>query len=165
MIERVCLLDNPRSKNQIVEVTSAGGVVCRYTGGLPEVVVCGTNNPQSVRLPKGTPEGLETSQETALREVREETGLEVLIEAMIGDTHYSFSSPSMDADGERIFYQKTVTYYLMQPIGGNLALHDSEFDWVNWMLGEDAIGALTHKNEVQVVEDALSMVEKRSRAH
>lgn len=76
-------------------------------------------------LPKGTPDGDETPQETALREVREETGLTVSILDSVGDIHYRFMR-----DGRRI--DKTVHYFLMEACGGDLADHDQEFEEVRW---------------------------------
>ena len=76
-------------------------------------------------LPKGTPDGDETPEETALREVHEETGLQVRILDTIGDIHYRFVR-----DGRRI--DKTVHYYLMEATGGDLADHDHEFEEVRW---------------------------------
>ena len=64
-------------------------------------------------LPKGTPESAETIEETALREVVEETGLEVRILAPVGAIDYFFTQ-----DGDRI--HKTVHFFLMEPIGGSL---------------------------------------------
>lgn len=81
-------------------------------------------------LPKGTPAGDETPEETALREVREETGMEVRILGTVGDIHYRFVR-----DGRRI--DKTVHYFLMEATGGDLADHDHEFEEVRWFdLGE-----------------------------
>ena len=77
-------------------------------------------------LPKGTPNDGETTDQTALREVAEETGLEVRIVAPVGAIEYFFTQ-----DGQRI--HKTVHYFLMEPIGGSLDGHDHEFDEVRWM--------------------------------
>ncbi len=62
--------------------TSAGGVVIRVEGSVPQFVVGSRRRERDSRtwtLPKGTPNAGETTEETALREVREETGLEVRI--------------------------------------------------------------------------------------
>ena len=82
-------------------------------------------------LPKGTPDGDETIEQTALREVEEETGLQVRILAPVGPIEYWFVQK-----GTRI--HKTVHYYLMEPVGGDLSLHDHEFDEVRWVSVEDA---------------------------
>ena len=77
-------------------------------------------------LPKGTPDGDETAEQTALREVAEETGLEVRIVAPVGRIEYCFVR-----GGRRI--HKTVHYFLMEATGGDLADHDHEFDEVRWV--------------------------------
>jgi len=100
---------------------SAGGVVYRMGETGVEVVVCGRTRPLMWGLPKGTPEKDETREETALREVNEETGLEIAIEQYIGDIEYWFSLPN---DGVRCC--KKVLYYLMNPTGGDVSLHDHE---------------------------------------
>lgn len=122
------------------------------------MVVCGRTTPPIWGLPKGTPEKGETREETALREVNEETGLEISIEQYIGGIEYWFSMPN---DGRRCC--KKVLYYLMNPTGGDISLHDHEFDYVQWLPGEEAVRTLTYQNEVGIVEEALSMVSKKSR--
>ena len=76
-------------------------------------------------LPKGTPDSGETLEETALRETREETGLQVEIEAPIRSISYFFVRGSTR-------FHKTVHFFLMRPIGGALELHDHEFDEARW---------------------------------
>jgi len=107
-------------------------------------------------LPKGTAEAGETREQTALREVSEETGLEVVIRKYIGDIEYSFFLPG----GERC--HKTVYYYLMTHTGGDMSRHDSEFDDVQWFPAPNALETMTHQNEVRVVEKGLSMVAEQT---
>ena len=76
-------------------------------------------------LPKGTPEPGESEVQTALREVREETGLEVESQGRIGSINYWFADSKQD-----VRFNKTVHFYLMLPTGGDLSLHDDEFDAV-----------------------------------
>lgn len=101
-------------------------------------------------LPKGTPDGAETVEQTALREVTEETGLEVRIVAPVGAIDYFFTQ-----DGERI--HKTVHFFLMEPTGGDLAGHDHEFDEVRWFPIHEALSMLTFDSERQLVEHALPL--------
>ena len=131
---------------------SAGGVVYRKRLGGTEVVLCGRTSQSLWALPKGTPEAGETREQTALREVSEETGLVVVIREYIGEIEYSFFLPG----GERC--HKTVYYYLMTHTGGDMSRHDSEFDDVQWLPAPDALETMTHQNEVRVVEKGLSMV-------
>ena len=73
--------------------TSAGGIVVRYETGRPQFVVGSRRRERVGRtwtLPKGTPKGAETIEETALREVAEETGLEVRITAPLDAIEYTF---------------------------------------------------------------------------
>ncbi len=107
-------------------------------------------NGPSWMLPKGTPDSGETVEQTALREVAEETGLEVRIVAAVGAIDYFFTM-----DGERI--HKTVHYFLMEPTGGNLAQHDHEFDDVQFFPVHEALLMLTFPTERQLVEQALTL--------
>lgn len=107
-------------------------------------------------LAKGTPEPGETLEQTALREVQEETGLEVKIDSPLGAIEYWFSRREPN-----IRYHKTVHYYLMAPIGGGTDLHDPEFDVVQWFPSEEALEALTYANEAEVLRRALEVLANR----
>ena len=109
--------------------TSAGGIVVRYESGQPWLVVGSRRRERDGRtwtLPKGTPKAGESREETAVREVAEETGLEVRITGPLDSIEYWFVQ-----SGTRI--HKTVHYFLMEPTGGDLARHDHEFDEVRWI--------------------------------
>ena len=101
-------------------------------------------------LPKGTPSDSETVEETALREVAEETGLEVRIAAPVGAIEYFFTQ-----GGTRI--HKTVHYFLMEAVGGSLDQHDHEYDEVHWEPIREARNLLSYPTERQLVEQALSV--------
>lgn len=105
-------------------------------------------NGMSWVLPKGTPDDGESAEQTALREVAEETGLDVRILSRIGAIEYFFTQ-----DGTRI--HKTVHFFLMEPIGGSLDAHDHEFEDVRWVPLEQASTLLTFPTERQIVEQAL----------
>jgi 8-oxo-dGTP pyrophosphatase MutT (NUDIX family) len=129
--------------------TSAGGIVIRYDAGVPRFVA-GHRRRESAgtwTLPKGTPEPGETIEQTALREVAEETGLAVRILAPFDSIAYTFVQR-----GTRI--HKTVHYFLMAPTGGDLADHDHEFDDVRWVPLAEAPGLLTFETERALVARA-----------
>ena len=126
--------------------TSAGGVVHRTRDGHHEIVLVHRRHPRLWALPKGTPNAGETMEETALRETREETGLEVEIEAPIRSIEYFFVRA-------RTRFHKTVDFYLMRAVGGALDLHDHEFDEVAWHQLEEALELMTHATERMLVEE------------
>lgn len=138
--------------------TSAGGIVIRYEAGIPHLVVGARRRERDGRtwtLPKGTPKAGETTEETAIREVAEETGLEVRITAPLSSISYAFVQ-----SGTRI--HKTVHYFLMEPTGGDLAQHDHEFDQVRWVAFDEAPMLLTFETERALVARARSAIEVAS---
>ena len=149
-----------------VKVVSAGGLVFRETGDLIETLLCararpgfhGEDAPLTWRLPKGTPERGETVEQTAQREVQEETGVHVNVLAPITSIRYFFVGHD---DGIR--YDKTVYFYLMEPMGGSTSDHDAEFDVVEWCSYEDAVELLEYDNEREVLEAARSLIDSYRR--
>jgi 8-oxo-dGTP pyrophosphatase MutT (NUDIX family) len=131
--------------------TSAGGVVLREVAGQFQVLLGRRRRERdgaTWSLPKGTPDGDETREATALREVTEETGLEVRILAPVGDVRYTFLR-----DGRRI--DKTVHYYLMEAIGGDLSDHDHEFETVDWFDLAEAEALMSYPTERDILARAL----------
>jgi len=130
--------------------TSAGGIVVRADPDGPALVVGMRRRDRDLvtwTLPKGTPDAGETVEETALREVGEETGLEVRIVDRLPSIEYSFVQA-----GTRI--RKTVHYFLMEPIGGDLSRHDREFERVTWVSFAQAPSILTFETERALVATA-----------
>lgn len=119
-----------------------------------EVVLVSRGADGLFALPKGTPDDGESLEETARREVREETGLEVEIDCQLGEVRYWFSEP----DGTRV--NKVVHYYLMRPVGGSVDDHDHEFDDVRWYHLGEAERLLTHKNQLPILHQAADTVAK-----
>ncbi len=134
--------------------TSAGGIVITFEGDRPSLVVGlrrrdGARRRGTWTLPKGTPDPGETIEQTALREVEEETGLRVRILAPLPSISYAFVQ-----DGTRI--HKTVHYWLMEPVAGDLAGHDGEFERVRWVPFDEAANLLTFATERALVGTAAA---------
>ena len=135
--------------------TSAGGIVVRFEGSDPQLVVGSRRRERDIvtwTLPKGTPNVGETREETAVREVAEETGLEVRITGPLDAIEYTFVQR-----GVRI--HKTVHYFLMEPTGGDLARHDHEFESVRWIGFQDAQHLLTFETERALVRRAAATIQ------
>lgn len=143
-----------RGRQPTENATSAGGVVFRRTDLGVEVVICGRDSDGVWGLPKGTPDPGESLEQTAEREVTEETGLQVRIVDKVGVVEYWFSR-------EGVRYHKWVHHYLLEAVGGNTAEHDHEYDRVEWRPIEIAIKTLSFKNEVDIVKKARQMIEAR----
>src|SRR5439155_6138983 len=135
--------------------TSAGGIVVQFEDGIPSLVVGARRRDRDIltwTLPKGTPNPGESREQTALREVAEETGLQVRITDELESIEYWFVQR-----GSRI--HKTVHYFLMEPVGGDLAGHDHEFDQVRWVPFDQAAGLLTFETERALVAKAAEVVD------
>ena len=167
-VERARSRDMERYRT--IRAYSAGGVVFRlapqhspastFAGDSPgqdtanldemvsmEVALVGRNHPNIWALPKGTPRPGETIEQVAVREVREETGLEVRLIAYIGNVSYSFVR-------DQIRYYKQVRHFLLEAIGGDTSLHDHEYDVVRWFPLAEACRRLTYQNEAHILYQA-----------
>jgi 8-oxo-dGTP pyrophosphatase MutT (NUDIX family) len=149
------LANGKKGGRRVETAVSAGGIVFRDNGAGPEVVICGRDSDGVWGLPKGTPVPGETLEQTALREVGEETGLDVRILDKVGTVEYWFAR-----DGVR--YHKWVHHYLMEATGGDTSRHDLEYDRVEWAPLEAALKTLTFKNEIDMVLKAREMIEGRA---
>ena len=149
-------MSNTNEVSSVRTAVSAGGVVYRLGQNGIEIVLCGRTAEGLWALPKGSPQQGEALADTALREVSEETGLSVAIEAEVGSIRYQFSAP----DGTQ--YDKTVEHHLMVPVGGELAQHDSEFDTVRWVPVEEALRLLRYANERDIVRRAVRLIQDRA---
>jgi 8-oxo-dGTP pyrophosphatase MutT (NUDIX family) len=129
--------------------TSAGGVVYRAVDGQVQVALAHRRSPPLWALPKGTPDAGETIEETAVRETREETGLEVEIERRLSTIRYFFVRGTTR-------FNKSVHFFLMRAVDGSPDDHDAEFDEVRWVDLSEALALLTHATERSVVEEAAS---------
>jgi 8-oxo-dGTP pyrophosphatase MutT (NUDIX family) len=141
-------------KLPVERAVSAGGVVYRRGQEGIEVVLCGRTTEGIWGLPKGTPDANESLEETAVREVGEETGLRVTIEVKIDTIEYWFAR-------EGVRYHKFVHHYLMVATGGSLDDHDWEYDRVDWFPLEEACKTLSYGNEVEVMRKAAALIEGR----
>jgi len=128
-------------------VVSAGGIVLRSRAGRLELLVVGDGAEHNWRLPKGMQGSGEVIQNTAIREVREETGINA---AIVGPAFRS--GWRYEYGGE--WWDEYVHFFLMREVSGKIDLHDSEFKQVEWMTIDEAKLQLRYTQERQPLEEA-----------
>ncbi len=135
---------------------SSGGVVFRPAGAAHEVALIrvARSDGHAWALPKGWVEKGEDLEQTAVREVREETGLDARILRKLGEITYEFYSK---ADRSRVL--KTVHLFLLECLGGDTADHDDEVEEVRWFSLGEAVRTLTYKNEREMLEKAIGLIQ------
>ena len=137
---------------KIYDRISAGGLVYKKINNIIYFVLCYKTKTNRWHLPKGTQELNESICNTALREVNEETGLEVKIKIFLSDIYYKFT------DNYNNKLNKKVTFYIMEAIGGDFEKHDKEFDKIIWADSNEAIKLLKYTNEKELVTKATLLV-------
>ncbi len=137
------------------EQHSAGGVVFRGVGPNIEVAIVLMVPELRWQLPKGIIDEGETIEQAALREVREESGLEAELIAPLDTIEYWFTA---ERDGELRRYHKFVHFFLMRYISGNVEDHDDEVAEARWVSVETAMDMLVFKNERNMVEKAAELI-------
>jgi 8-oxo-dGTP pyrophosphatase MutT (NUDIX family) len=100
-------------------------------------------------LPKGHPDGNETPEQAATREVAEETGVTAELIEPLGETNYSY-----ERKGRRV--AKRVAFFLFEYRSGDLADHDHEIEDARWMPLAEAGRSLTYAGEREMISRALS---------
>jgi len=139
---------------------SAGGVVYRWVGSRPEVVLIARDGGKVWCLPKGLVEPGESVRETAQREVQEETGVRGEIIGKIGEVNYWY----IGREGEEpVRFFKTVHFYLMRYLDGDVRHHDWEVEDARWFPLEEAIARATYKGEREILEKARRMIVAHTR--
>jgi 8-oxo-dGTP pyrophosphatase MutT (NUDIX family) len=129
---------------------SAGGVVCRRNpAGKIEVPLIATQGGNRWGLAKGLVEEGESLEETARREVCEETGLEAEVLERLEPIEYWYW---WDEKGEKVRYHKKVYFFVMACRGGDITQHDFEVEKVRWFSIDEAIKQASYRTERQVLQ-------------
>lgn len=142
-----------------VRETSAGGLVISGLDGPREFLRAALIGRTDRRgrllwsLPKGHIEQGESAEETAMREVREETGIRGAVLASLGSIEYWFVT-----EGRRV--HKTVHHYLMRALGGELSDSDIEVTEVAWVPLSELESKLAYADERKLAELAGQLIER-----
>ena len=179
---------------------SAGGIVYRKSPDL-QILVCQHSQHHGWVFPKGligdtdgnkhqtksasaksygpasqsSSEASETKEEAALREVKEEAGIEARIEQKLEPVTYWYvwkgdpsasvrpvrdSQDKQDKNSGRVKIKKTVYYYTMKAVGGNITEHDNEMEEVEWIDFEDVEKRLTYPSDKKAWVEAKALISK-----
>ena len=136
---------------------SAGGIAFRRTDSEPQIAIVSMKPKLRWQLPKGIVDPGESPEVTAVREVREEAGVETKRLGLIETIEYWYRSVR---NGQPVRYHKFVHFYLMEYRSGDVSDHDHEVEEARWVSFEEALELLEFKSERDVVEKARAMIEK-----
>lgn len=135
---------------------SAGGVAFRWQDSLPEIAIVSMKPKLRWQLPKGIVDPGEAPEMTAVREVREEAGIETDLLSLIETIEYWYRSTKY---GKPVRFHKFVHFYLLEYKRGDVSDHDHEVEEARWVSFDTAIDMLAFKSEREVVEKARKMIE------
>ena len=144
-----------KAKTPVVHQTSAGGVIYkRATGGaMIAIVSVGENN--RWQLPKGLVDKGESPEATAVRETREEAGVEGRVEAPLDKIEYWYVGMH---EGKQVRFHKIVHFFLLKYVLGDVSGHDYEVNEAQWVPVDEALRMLAFKSERNVVEKAAALL-------
>jgi 8-oxo-dGTP pyrophosphatase MutT (NUDIX family) len=142
-------------KLPVREQVSAGGVVFRRDDDRIDVVIVAVGGNNRWQLPKGLVEKDENPEIAAVREAREEGGIESEVIEHIETVEYWYAG--LDK-GERVRFHKRVHFYLLRYLSGDTSDHDWEVNEARWVPIGDAASQLAFDNERRVVERARELI-------
>lgn len=160
MAEEQTNASSARSKIPTRNQISAGGVAFRPRGAETDVAVVSVGPQARWQLPKGLIDPGETPDAAAVREVREEAGVETEMVAPIDTIEYWYVG---GRGTERIRFHKYVHFFLLAFRSGHVSEHDREVNEARWVPLERAKTLLAFENERHVVEKAEALIEALDR--
>ncbi len=132
---------------------SSGGVIFRKKGGSAEIALVAVKDGSVWSLPKGIVEKGEEPPETAVREVREETGLSGRIVKKVGDIAYWYYIKNDNAK-----CRKTVHFYLLEYVSGATCDHNWEVEAAEWFGIDEALNRVSYKGDREILQKARGML-------
>ncbi|MCE5312836.1 MAG: NUDIX hydrolase [Nitrospiraceae bacterium] len=139
----------------IRQLHSAGGIVFKRSDSGFEVALIATKNKSVWTIPKGIIDKDETPEQAAVREIEEETGLKSRIVEKLGQKSYWFFLKD-----ENVKCRKTVTYFLLEHIGGSINSHCWEIDDAHWYSPAEAANIVSYKSDRDIIEGAISRLKR-----
>ena len=135
---------------------SAGGVAFRNQAETLEVALISVGEDNRWQLPKGVVDKGESTEAAAVREVREEAGIDTQVVDRIDKVEYWYFAKE---NGNRVRYHKYVYFYLLRYKSGDVAEHDDEVNEAQWVEIGEAVKRLAFNTEKKIVERAAQMID------
>ena len=157
MVKKQASQSTTSAKVTTIDQISAGGVAFRQQESKVEVAIVSVKPSLRWQLPKGIVDPGESPETTAVREVREEAGIETDLLSLIDTIEYGYRSTK---DGKPVRFHKFVHFYLLPYRDGSVSDHDHEVAEARWVSVEEAIRMLAFKSEREVVKRALQIIGK-----
>ena len=148
----------PAKRLQTVRQVSAGGIVYRYTpGGHTEVALIRVGPSGRWQLPKGIVDEGESPELTAVREIREEAGVDARVVGPVEVIEYWYVGD--DREGKRVRFHKFVHLFLLEYEGGDVSQHDYEVEEARWIALPDAEAMLAFGSERKAMARARKLLD------
>ena len=142
---------SPGTFEKATEEKSCGAVIWKKTE-TGHAYLLAQHGASHWSFPKGHVEGKETERETALREIREETGLEVTIDESFRQVVTYYPKPGVIKD---------VIFFIAQPTGGTEHAQEEEIRQLGWFTFEEAYPLVTFATDVEVLQAAEEYIQEK----
>lgn len=146
----------------MIDIVSAGGIIIQSINSKINICIVEKDvdthskwYPRLRQLPKGGQQKGETLEETAIREVLEETGFHCKIDTFLDSACWEYSRKS-------IHYRETVFYYLMKMLPLQRDKMDGEFDRIVWVNIYDNALNLSYPEESDLIKRNLEVIKTYS---
>lgn len=128
---------------------SCGAIVYRKFHGNTELLLIKNQNGGHWSFPKGHVEGAETEEETAVREIMEETGISVILDTSF--RHVITYAPKKETT-------KDVVYFLARAVTYDYTPQEEEIAQIKWVEINHAVTLLSYDNDRQLVSQAKEQI-------
>ena len=142
---------SPGTFEKAAEEKSCGAVIWKKTES-GHAYLLAQHGASHWSFPKGHVEGRETEIETALREIREETGLDVTIDESFRQVVTYYPKPGVIKD---------VIFFIAQPTGGTEQAQEEEIRQLGWFTFEEAYPLVTFATDVEVLQAAEAYIQEK----
>lgn len=152
---QLSLFPDDAPKLPVLDQVSSGGVAFRVSAAGAEVALISVGPARRWQLPKGLVDAGETPEITAVREVREEAGIETELLQRIDTIEYWYIG---NKGKQRVRFHKFVHFFLLRYRSGQVQDHDWEVNEARWVQVNEAKRLLAFKNERQALEKAIELI-------